>query len=88
MTMNDLFPTPSHLPKRRWEPVAYDKSIRAKGRMFEATIRFDDEEHTFERHSLEEAQKLLDCFPDDVYEGPWAAPASYSQERQCETLVM
>jgi len=80
---------PKTLTERHWEPVTYDKSIRAKGRMFEVVIRTDDSEETFERHSLEEAQRLLAFFPDDVYEGPrtpWSV--FYPRSTECATLVM
>ena len=70
-------------------PVAYDKSIRVKGNVFEAHVRFDALTEVFERHSMEEAQKLLDCFPDDVFEGP-SAPMSvfYPRSSRCETAVI
>ena len=77
------------MSKRRWEPVAYDKSIRPSGRMFEAVIRMDDVEHKFERHSILEAQKLLDCFPNEVYEGH-DVPKSvfYPRSNTCVTAAM
>lgn len=56
--------------KRLWKLVAYEKSIRMKKGVFEVAIRLDDQKYTFDRHSLEEAQRLLDCFPDEVFEGP------------------
>ena len=71
-----------------YKPVAYDKSIRTKGRNFEAPVRMDDRDWPFERHSIQEAQKLLACFPDDVFEGPNVQPSVFFKGVRCETRAM
>jgi hypothetical protein len=73
----------------KYEPVAYDKSITRSGSLFRAVIREDSKEHIFMRATFEGAQKILNCFRPDVYEGRQAAPPSvFWKGAVCETLVM
>jgi hypothetical protein len=69
----------------KYKPVAYDKSIRIRGRNYVATVRMDADVHEFERHSMEEAQKLLACFPDDVFEGRAVTPSVFYRSSRCVT---
>jgi hypothetical protein len=72
----------------KYKPVAYDKSIRARGQHFVASVRMDADVHEFERHSMVEAQKLLDCFPNDVFEGRSAPPSVFYRSSRCVTHAM
>lgn len=71
-----------------YEPVAFDKSIKLLNGSYNAIIRMDGQEWLFPRHSMTEAQKLLDCFPTEVYEGHDVPFSVFYRSSRCETLVM
>lgn len=70
------------------EPVAYDKSIKLRKGIYKAIVRKDDKKWEFPRLSLLEAQRLLDCFPDDVYEGLSVPFSVFFRSSRCATHVM
>ena len=73
----------------KYEPVAYDKFITRSGPLFRAVIREDDKERIFMRATFEGAQRILECFRPDVYEGKNSPPPSvFWKGAVCETLVM
>ena len=64
-----------------YEPVAYDKSIVFEEGEWRASIRRDDTVEVVPRNSLLEAQDILACFPDDVFEGIQVQPSVFYGER-------
>jgi hypothetical protein len=54
-----------------YEPVAYDRSIvRRDDGDFDFTLRSDAETITLTKGSLEDAQRVMEMFDPEVYEGP------------------
>ena len=53
----------------KYEPVLWDRSIRRTPSGFVLTLRADGEVTTIRKHTLLEAQAVMDLFPDEVYLG-------------------
>lgn len=67
-----------------YEPVAYDKRIEAEGRLWRPIIRQDAEELRLPATMfLSEAQRTLDTFAPDVFEGlPPGNSVFYKSDRR------
>ena len=67
-----------------YEPVAYDKRIEAEGRLWRPVIRQDAEELRLPATVfLCEAQRMLDTFASDVFEGlPPSNSVFYNADRR------
>lgn len=50
--------------------AAYDRSIRLVDGVYEFTLRVNNESLMFQRASLKSAQRMMEMFEPEVFEGP------------------